>query len=1069
MNKTIATAWFQAVFTTIIVGMIALSRALALPTGTSSLQVDVIDASTRKPLSLVNVSVIGPVVRIGFTDAHGTVRFENLLPGNYYVRLAKLQYKSSTLPNLLISDGADSNITMSMSKVLKTIGAVTVKASPNISGSHIGDTSPERTVSGSLISALELNPFINSAAGAGNSQQVSVDGHPPGATGLFVDGAPAAPIGVPANLRSVNTELFDSAEILRDAPGLSGGAFNLHIPDPTLAPSYLLEGAYNSFDRSRDAIWVRGTIGRLGYSLAGGSSGYNDLLNGMRYMDSSGLDYVHDASSIARTAAVKLRYPLSQGDIVLANIVASDGRAADYCRQFSANMPCGYGPGNYTSDRLRTLQLRDILMLGAVSTSLQFFSTNERIEDNQRNRYVNNIATPVLAQFTARTTGFSLMLSSSIGRRSTLSTNFLSQHTSFSGSTIAGTISAGSPTQNFAFNAANLAAAIHLSPMASLALQGGLSAATGSGTTANGLAAVTLEPTRVDRINVAYSAGNLQMPQVVSNGISDAGSLQFNCQANVAYGYGPGRSAPGSDSSVARLSWLHRFVNAQLLFTLQRTVVRDDLITAYVNGQAFSDSTFPPGYFATASSLYASPLQCGRHLAIGPQNVYYLTPFDVTTRYDNESVLTKIALGHGFIAMPYYVTSAATALAAATGAPSGTGLVAGSQLPNVPLHKYGMTLDWKAPRSALETVINVTHVSTNNANNLPRYTIFSAGTIFPLEQGNLTVSVTNLFNQFSGVFVSPQNAVPLMTSRGAPIPVLATPLEPRSFHIEYRVQIGQPEFRPAPRDLESELGADTSASFSLEPFPAQSPANAFELATNNPSCGPEDASIARQLLEALSGYVTAGNFVDSKTIPFGVEVRHHVTAGGYVLLVGGGARGAMTALFACANIHGGSNSDVRARGLYVPSLEESRKFDLLFDPRVGFYITNFFATNPVELRLRPLPDVPPADPFSVSSASCPSELKNAAALTLSSLRRYFANVASGQSETAPQGISIVEHHDPNQWFEMRFSDPQLSSAVLQCAAVAAGTLEQLRKFGVSGVRTPNLGYAAPLGLYVRSD
>ncbi len=1042
----------------------------ALARATSSLQILVIDGITKTPLPLVNVSIIGPTVRIGFTDEHGVAHFDNVPPGSYTVRLAKAKYKPSTLPNLTIAAAEDSAVTMSMSRILRTIGAVTVKATPRLGGSHIGTNSPERIASGSLASALGLNPFVDVSAGVGNAQNASIEGHSAGTTAVLVDGAPAAPLGSPANLRSLSTDLFDAVNISTDVTGSGGGALDFHIPDPTLAPSYSFAGSYGTYDRSRDAFLLRGTAGRLGYSVGDGTTGYNDVLNGKYYLDTSGLDYFHDASTIARTLTLKLRYPLAESNVLFGEILASNSLSADYCRQFSARVPCGYGPGNYTSESLRTVQVRDAATLGWTSLNVQLFATNEMVNDDQRKRFVNGLPSSLNAAFAARTDGVSISMSSPLGTGNSLNASILSEGTTYSGNAIAGTLSASMPSQRLAFGTADIGATVRFSPKTTVSLQGGLSTESGASSMPNGAVSIIWNPTVNDRVVGLYTAGNMQVPPIASNGISEPQSLEFECAAREAFGYGPGLTAHSGDSSTARLSWLHRFADAQVLVSLHRQVVHDDVIEAYENGSAFSSSFFPLNYFQTASALYASPLQCGEGRSLGPSDIYYLTPVAATTQYEGGSVLTKVPLGHALIAMPYYVTTVAKPTVVISPTSSRLGLIVGSQIPNVPLHKYGMTLDWKVPRSPLEAVLNITHVATNNANNLPAYTLFNAGALLQLQRGELIVSATNLFNQFAGLYVSPENAVAIITNSGASIPVLATPLNPRSFRVEYRVRIGKPESRPVSSGLESELGAPTSTTFALKPFPSEPPNDAFDIATDNPACGPESVGPAKKLLDALKAYVSANSFVDLKILPYGVNVRRHLTPAGYVLLIGGGEKRAMTALFACGIIHGGSDNDVRMHGLYIPTIDESRHYDLLFDPRVGLYVTNLFAPKPVHLTLRALPKAPPSNPFALTpGAACPSEVRGAAQLTLDSLKRYFSDVAPGQSRSSPQGITIVEHHDPNAWFEIRFEDPQLSIALLQCGMIAGGTLDEIRKFGVSGVRVPELGYAARLGLYVRSD
>ena len=90
--------------------------------------------------------------------------------------------------------------------------------------------------------------------------------------------------------------------------------------------------------------------------------------------------------------------------------------------------------------------------------------------------------------------------------------------------------------------------------------------------------------------------------------------------------------------------------------------------------------------------------------------------------------------------------------------------IPGQQLPNVPLQKAGIVLDYKAPHSMFEWLADAQHVGTNNPNNLPPYTTFDAGVTAQLTRGTLTFAATNITNAFGGIFASPVNAVPFTTA-----------------------------------------------------------------------------------------------------------------------------------------------------------------------------------------------------------------------------------------------------------------------------------------------------------------
>ena len=72
--------------------------------------------------------------------------------------------------------------------------------------------------------------------------------------------------------------------------------------------------------------------------------------------------------------------------------------------------------------------------------------------------------------------------------------------------------------------------------------------------------------------------------------------------------------------------------------------------------------------------------------------------------------------------------------------------IPGSQLPNVPLHKYSYAFDYTFGRG-LEARIDTYHYSVNNANNLPAYGYSNLVLSAPEGTSTIALSVDNLFNQ----------------------------------------------------------------------------------------------------------------------------------------------------------------------------------------------------------------------------------------------------------------------------------------------------------------------------------
>ena len=87
-------------------------------------------------------------------------------------------------------------------------------------------------------------------------------------------------------------------------------------------------------------------------------------------------------------------------------------------------------------------------------------------------------------------------------------------------------------------------------------------------------------------------------------------------------------------------------------------------------------------------------------------------------------------VGRSLVAEPYYNITETVANSASPLLNNPFSIVVpGAQMPNIPMHRGGLTLDYMAPHSPLEGLLNGTFVSANNQNNLPGY--ITAAVIVP--------------------------------------------------------------------------------------------------------------------------------------------------------------------------------------------------------------------------------------------------------------------------------------------------------------------------------------------------
>ncbi len=153
---------------------------------------------------------------------------------------------------------------------------------------------------------------------------------------------------------------------------------------------------------------------------------------------------------------------------------------------------------------------------------------------------------------------------------------------------------------------------------------------------------------------------------------------------------------------------------------------------------------------------------------------------------------------------------------------------------------------------------NATYTGSNNPQNLPAYTLVSAGVSTALERGELTFAASNIFNTYGGIFATPENAVPYMTPSGLTIPTIARPNTPRAvFRDLYRAFrprcaaacAGAADGRRRPRRARPRWFLRAVH----QPLPQTPPSDPFAL-NPSPMCTADAQKTAQALLGGLKAY-----------------------------------------------------------------------------------------------------------------------------------------------------------------------------------------------------------------------
>ena len=1052
-----------AVLAVLLLG--GLAHPARAQTAPASVHVVVTEAASGAPLPFARVFVIGPRNRSALTGADGAAVIEDLPPGQYAISLGTRGFVPLTVRDVAVEAGRTIAVAAKLQKAgLTTIGSVAVRSSAGVTIGSVTRDGDEAAVSQNVLDALRLGSGVSSLP-ASSGGFVSVDGHAPGDTGIAIDGVPIAPPGSPLSTSVLAPSLFAGLSVDRDTANGSSSMLDFRTADPTIGWQSSLRETVSS-SRQSSSLTVRGSAGFAGISFSHAVDVLAGPLQGLVYGDQSGSVYPHTDRVTSTGDAAKFRLP-AFGQVFTLSAVRIATTSARACERFSAPLPCGYGPRNSDTTALSTYQIRDTAVVGATSLSAAVFEAAQRERYDFAGRTVQGVRFPVDAAFDLPTSGFQWTIEAPAGRK---------HDVSLSGYAVQGQArSAGGTAQpqqlgeQFAYRTLTLADSVRLSKK----LRGTFSLARQSNSKAAstfGASVLTFDPGAKDRITLRYASGALSAPTAAFDGVSDAPSLQFDCNAPASFGTGPQSGADKSTTTSARLSWLHRLRgDDQLLVTAHRDVVYDGAVATTISA-ADVPALLPPGYAGQVDAIFRSA--CGTNASLAPARQYLSAgAIAPVLHYDGVSLAARLTVSPRLFVRPYSTFTSATERGAARYLTSASStVVPGAQLPGVPPYQGGVLAGLSLSRNA-QLLVDANYTSSNNAQRLPANWTLNAAYGLRLAHGTLSLTAVNLTNAFPGPFATRDHAVALATRAGPSIPTVAAPNVPRTVLVRYAVTVGKQTSAPGQRaDLDADSDAGEQPSFTLLPFDTAVPGGAFVVQTTAESCGPERVSAAKKALALVEQYAAAPP-ASGDLERDGLRLTLRRSARSYSVLIGGSPK-LTNALFACAAIHGGGRPDAAAAlGLYVMTRADAGRYDLAYSPQTGFYVTDVVAdAEPIRITYLALPDSAPADPFALRPPSeCPAQVRAAATALL---QRLSAAAAAGDGtplQAASPWIASRHGAGASSWLEASLPDPAMFDAVVRCAYVHAGNADALRARGFGAPGRTALGYAPALGLYVVSS
>ena len=277
------------------------------------------------------------------------------------------------------------------------------------------------------------------------------------------------------------------------------------------------------------------------------------------------------------------------------------------------------------------------------------------------------------------------------------------------------------------------------------------------------------------------------------NSLSDPGSVTFDSNAGVAFGYGKSDPSSPQHNTDLSLSWRHQLKpGGNFGISFSNTNGKGAPLFSPVNAASLPSSYFPPGYFAAVQQRFQSPSGCNTTRSFEPSDLYLDSSISGLRQLEQQTALTgTFVLRKDLVLQAGYaidVDKLASHDPRLHNAYSVT--IFGAQLDGHPLHSGNAVLDYKPHRSAIEWLMDANYTSVNNWANLPSFVTVDAGASATLDHGTLVLAMSNIFGAYPGLFATP-TGVPLPTAGGRPLPTIAQPIGPRRLTITYSVKLGQ--------------------------------------------------------------------------------------------------------------------------------------------------------------------------------------------------------------------------------------------------------------------------------------
>lgn len=1080
------TGWAAKQCVHLVLGALVLVSLLGAAAG-ATVSVSIRDAKTHGPLDAI-VLLQGPVTVGDQSDVDGKLTFGALPAGRYTLTVRRAGYRPATRSFDIDPDAKiEIDVQLVSANELKEIAVVTVHSSSASGNSTIDSGSAIRILSPTLTYALGNEPGLTVLQNTepGGTQTVSILGHDPTATAVSLDGIPLNVPGTAYNFGSLDSDVLDGLSIGYGPSGsFGGGAINLRTMEPTSSWQTGLDADVATFGRSFLSLSEQGTDGRLGVAYKQAFRSNASPLNDDVYKDSSGLDYLHDGDLITRGYALKLNYRIGNSDSLSVTSINSSSYTDLVCTLYTNPLPCGYGPGNYSTGTFHLSAIADSFFAGSTSWTASGYHYTSSTASNLWNLLLGGLRVPLGTSNQQVTDGFSVTGDIPVSSRDDFmiqaSANSLSLNANdYSPSTSEASYQTLHST-NFSIKDRH-----RVSNHLQATLIGQVSSVTGTPGGLSLQANATLRNSDTQTTTFDGFVGRGINPDGSNTLLTPPALLEYNCTSQTATGSAPGDSISANSLAAVSATWQDQLPRGEVTLQLYDQDEKHGSLTALVNGTAFQPSLFFPGYFATAKQIYQLPTNCGHGSQINPNNFYfYTTVSNVDFLYQGMRLEAELPLER---VISLHASIALNRVAAWSSDPRLKNPLsvfqAGRQVQGLPFASAYLSASYKPlTLTQPEVYVGVRYTGYDGPSLLPPNLVTDAAIVQRVDHGEISLLVNNVFNAYAGKFVTPRYAVPMFTAGGGTIAGIAVPNEPRTVTAAYTVGIG-PNANvesSVSRSIGQETGASESlvSGYLLVKWPLTKPADPF-LRNNGSACTPERARIAdgvvtpfRALIAAIEANRSTVGYPEtlpsSLLMPPGASYLR--VGNSYVVALETSKVSSINAFLSCQLIHVGTQSNAQAAHLPYPPQASLRSVTFYYSPDIGFYYIQIPPEKGEAQKFRTyqLPSAPPSDPFAiVGGNACLPELKPVAQKLLSELQSFFARATPTSGST--EDWTITQHHAAKGfWYELKSDDLGTITSIINCGRVSSVGRKELEALGWGGVGSNEFNFSPSLGLYILS-